>query len=248
VEDFQLKPARDHGLPLTQRLKSTRREGGLIDTIAQVSARTLVRGYLRVWHRVTHEGLENLPASCPLVMVANHTSHLDSVVMAAALPWRLRRTVFPLAAGDIFFETPVISVFSAVVINALPMWRQKVGRHAMDDLRTRLVEDTCGYILFPEGRLSNDGALQPFKAGLGMLVAGTRVPVVPCYIRGAFDALPRNRALPRPRKITLRVGPPLMFADVENDRDGWRTVVERVEGAIRGLGGLPPAVSCSSPE
>ena len=77
--------------------------------------------------------------------------------MAAMLPWRLRKNTFPLAAGDVFFDTPIMSAFAATVINALPMWRKNVGRHALDDLRTRLIEQHSSYILFPEGRRSANG-------------------------------------------------------------------------------------------
>lgn len=235
MEDWTLKPARDHGLPFWKRLRSSRREGGLIDACAQFTARQLVRAYMTVWHRVEHDGKGHLPKECPLVMVANHASHLDSVVMASILPWNIRKTMFPLAAGDVFFETPVRTVLAAGIINALPMWRKNMGRHALSDLRTRLIEDRCGYILFPEGKRSPDGALLPFKSGLGMLVAGTGVPVVPCYIRGAFEALNREQVVPRPAKIRIRIGTPLSFAHVGNDREGWQVVVDDVEKAVRAL-------------
>jgi 1-acyl-sn-glycerol-3-phosphate acyltransferase len=236
VKDWELRPARDLDLPLPARLRSTRREGGLVDSVAQFTARTVVRGYLKTWHRVEHEGRERLPASCPLVLIANHCSHLDSIVLASMVPWKVRKRMFPIAAGDVFFETPLIAAFAAGVINALPMWRKNMGRHALDDLRTRLVEDRCAYILFPEGRRSPDGTLLPFKSGLGMLTAGTDVPVVPCYIRGAFEALRRETWVPKPVKISVRIGEPRSFEKVANDRNGWNEVAAWAEKAVRELG------------
>jgi 1-acyl-sn-glycerol-3-phosphate acyltransferase len=240
MEDWNLKPARDLNMPLGKRLKSEKREGGLIDTLAQISARTLVRIYLKLWHRVEHEGLENLPKQGPFVLSANHASHLDSVVMAAMLPWSLRKNTFPLAAGDVFFETPILTTLAAVVINALPMWRKNVGRHALDDLRQRLVDHDASYILFPEGKRSEDGALLPFKAGLGMLTCATKAQVVPCYIRGANLALKRMTVIPRPKKITISVGKAIPCEGFPNTRDGWKALVLEVEKSIRQLGGLPP--------
>ena len=119
-------------------------------------------------------------------MIANHASHLDAVLLASVLPCRLCDRVFPVAAGDVFFNTPGMSLFAANLLNALPMWRKNCGSHALKDLRKRLVDEPCGLILFPEGARSRDGSLLPFKVGLGMLIAGTSVPVIPCYLDGAF--------------------------------------------------------------
>lgn len=95
------------------------------------------------------------------------------------------------------------------------------------------MEEPCGYVLFPEGTRTRTGATARFKRGVGMLVAGTHVPVVPCRLRGTFEAWPPHRRLPRPGKITLTVGPPLHFADVRNDPDGWIRVAADLESAVR---------------
>ncbi len=241
MDDWQHKPAKDHGLPPVARWKSERREGGLSEAIAQFVARGLVRVYLRLYHRVRFEGRENIPKHGPFILSANHSSHLDSVLLAQAVPWSIRKRLYPIAAGDVFFETPVIAVLAAWVINALPMWRKKVGRHALDELRTRLTDEKCCYILFPEGRREPDGQLLPFKAGLGMMIGGADIPVVPCYIRGAFEALPREKFPPRPVKITVRIGKPLTFAGLANNREVWDRIAAETERAVRELGGLPVA-------
>ena len=156
-------------------------------------------------------------------------------VLAAPLPWRQRDRIFPIAAGDVFFHTPLISVFSAVMLNALPMWRKNCGPHAMKNLRRRLLDEPCSYILFPEGARSRDGKMLPFKPGLGMLVAETSVPVVPCYLDGCMEALHANQILPRPRRISLRIGEPLNFADVKNKRDGWVHIATMLEERVKAL-------------
>ena len=79
-----------------------------------------------------------------------------------------------------------------------------------------------------------------------MIVAQTPVPVVPCYIRGAFEALAPGRRLPRPRKISLRLGWPLDFASVSNDREGWAAIAVRVEAAVRKLAQGPNETACAS--
>ncbi len=235
MEDWELRPARDLGLPAGQRLRSLRRESGLLSTGLHLAWWAAVRGYLAAWHRLTVHGRENIPAEPPFLLVANHASHLDALVLASPLPWRLRDRIFPIAAGDVFFETPVLTAFAAGMLNALPMWRRKCGPHALQELRQRLLEEPCAYILFPEGARSRDGAMLPFKPGLGMLVAGTAVPVVPCHLAGCFEALHPEHKWPRPRPIRLHVGKPLVFAGVENNRAGWLRIIQETEAEVRRL-------------
>jgi 1-acyl-sn-glycerol-3-phosphate acyltransferase len=77
-----------------------------------------------------------------------------------------------------------------------------------------------------------------FKPGLGMLVAETSVPVVPCYLRGAFEAYPAHRKFPRLARIQLHIGEPLTFADCPNDRTGWNQIARQTEIAVRHLGNV----------
>jgi 1-acyl-sn-glycerol-3-phosphate acyltransferase len=219
-------------------MQSVRRESGLISSAVHLGWWTLVRRYLAVWHRLTISGQNLIPKDPPFVLTANHTSHLDTLILAASLPWRCRICVFPIAAGDVFFETPLRSLFSAVVLNALPMWRKKCGPHALAQLRQRLLNGSAIYILFPEGSRSRDGTLQRFKAGLGMLIAETNVPVVPCYLQGCFQALPAHAHWPRPSPIRLVLGAPRTFADTSHDRTGWLHIATTMEEAIRAL--APP--------
>ncbi|HVR75256.1 MAG TPA: lysophospholipid acyltransferase family protein [Planctomycetota bacterium] len=182
-------------------------------------------------------GREHIPAAPPFVIIANHASHLDALILAAPLPMRHRDRIFPIAAGDTFFETPLLTAFAALLLNALPMWRRRCGRHAMDDLRRRLVEEPCAYILFPEGTRSRTGEAGAFKAGLGMIVAGTPVPIVPCRLDGTFEALPPHRRFPRPRKLRLVIGKPRVFESASNDRQGWDLIARECEQAFRELAG-----------
>jgi 1-acyl-sn-glycerol-3-phosphate acyltransferase len=163
-------------------------------------------------------------------------------VLASVLPARLRHQVFPIAAGDTFFETRLASAFAAGMMNALPMWRRNAGRHAMEQLRDRLLHEHgggCGYILFPEGTRSRTGEMGKFRAGVGMVVAATAVPVIPCHLEGTFCALPADRKIPRRAKIRLRIGAPLSFSDVANGREGWNGIATILEAAVRTLNNQP---------
>src|SRR5687768_13948883 len=118
MTEWKYDPAHDVSLPPTQRWRSVQRESGLIECIVQSLWWSAVRLYLLSLHRLTVNGAEHLPTHAPFVMIANHSSHLDALVMAASLPPKLRRIVLPVAAGDTFFETPAIAAFAAWCLNA----------------------------------------------------------------------------------------------------------------------------------
>jgi 1-acyl-sn-glycerol-3-phosphate acyltransferase len=235
VEDWKLLPAKDHGLKPGQRLRSLSRESGLLETAGHMLWWSMVRAYLGLYHRLRIHGRNNIPVEPPFILAANHASHLDALVLAAPLPLRLRDRIFPIAAGDVFFETPVIAAFAAWFLNALPMWRKNCGPHALQQLRERLVAEPCSYILFPEGGRTRTGQPMAFKPGIGMLVAGTKVPVVPCHLDGTFEALPPETKLPRFRRITLRIGKPMVFDSANNDRPGWQGIAAALAEAVNGL-------------
>lgn len=234
--DWQLKPARDFGLSLRQRLASLTRELGFVATATHWCWRQLVRLYLRLFHRLSVTGLERLPAP-PFVLIANHSSHLDALTLAAAMPARLVDRIHPIAADDTFFTSFASSAFAALALNALPFRRKATMPADLAMLRARLVEDRLVYILFPEGTRSRSGEMARFKAGIGALVAGTPVPVIPCFLRGAFAALPPHRHWPRFTRLQLSVGEALSFAEAPNERAGWDGVAARCEAAVRALGG-----------
>lgn len=235
MRTWEYKPARDLGLAGNQRWTSVRRESGLDDWLIQSIWWNAARLGLGLMHRPRVSGLGHLPAHPPFVLVANHTSHLDALVVVASLPRRLRRVTLALAADDTFFDSRPRAAFAAMCLNALPLRRHRMGRHSLDELRDRLVGEPCGYLLFPEGTRSRSGAMNPFKPGLGMLIAGTDVPVIPCRIIGAFEAWPPHATQPRPHPIRVHFGPALRFNDVANTRSGWEQVAVACERAVRDL-------------
>ncbi len=234
MSDWNLRPARDHGLTHAERLRSHGRERGLGSLAIAAGWRALVRAYLHAAHGLQIEGLDRLPPA-PFVMVANHGSHLDALTLAAALPRRLAANAFALAAGDTFFSSSPVAAFAAYAVNALPVWRRRTTARDLDALRERLHEDRAVLILFPEGTRTRDGAMASFRSGVGALVAGSAVPVVPCFLAGAHAAWPPGRRLPRPGPLRLVIGAPLSFASAARDRDGTAAVAAACEAAIRAL-------------
>jgi 1-acyl-sn-glycerol-3-phosphate acyltransferase len=239
--DFKLRPARDHGLDTTDRLRSLSRERGLGSVVLGSAWRALVRAYLAAFHRLEVTGREHLPPA-PFVLVGNHASHLDALTLSAVLRGDTARRAHALAAGDTFFTSTLSSAFAAYAVNALPVWRKRTRASEIATLRERLVEDRLVYILFPEGTRCRDGVMAGFQPGIGALVAGSDVPVVPCYLEGAFAAWPPTRRFPKPGKLRLSIGAPVACHDLPAGRAGWEETARRAEAAVRALmPGQPPA-------
>lgn len=235
MSDWQYQPAKDHTHTPGAQAKASTREPGLVSTLAVALATTASRTFMRTWHRYSVVGAEHLPVATPFVLIANHTSHMDHACLRNALPLALRVRTMPLAAGDVFFTSPIRSILASRLLNALPMWRRQVGPRALAELRERLSVGDVGYILFPEGTRVRDGQLTRFKAGIGMLTAGLNVPVIPAWIDGPHRAFPPGSIFPRPRKVTTIFGPSMTFADVANDKEGWQLVAARLQSAVETL-------------
>jgi len=238
MEEWRFEPAHDFGLSAEQRRLSLRREVGLESAISCFLWRSITRLYLAIAHRLRIRGRENLPRRAPFILVANHASHLDAIILGAILPFRFVGAVFPIAAGDTFFTKRASSIFATAFMNALPIWRKNCGAHSLEDLRERLLQAACIYILFPEGTRTRTGEMASFKPGLGRLVAGTNVRIVPCYLNGTFAALPAAGVLPHWKKISVRVGKPLSFVETTNDRAGWESIAAATEYAVRNLAAI----------
>lgn len=237
MDQWQYKAAADQNLGRRERFRSVRREHGLVGATTCMIRWGLMRSSLRLMHRFRVEGRENLPTEFPFVLAGNHSSHLDALAVAAVLPLAMNHRIYPVAAGDTFFRLRSTAYLSGMFLNVLPMARDGRGGGPLMGLRERLLENDCGLMIFPEGTRTRTGEIGRFKAGVGMLVAGTSVPVVPFHLSGTFDAWPPTRRLPRPGPVSIRFGEPMRFPDVEPHRAGWNRIAQELESAVRRLGG-----------
>ena len=191
---------------------------------------------LRVYLRFEIIGAENLPNDESFVLVANHSSHLDTLCLLAALPLRRLHRAFPVAAEDYFFRSLPRTWFAAVVMNAMPFARQMRVRESLSICAQLLAQPGNVLIIFPEGTRSLTGATQPFKSGIGALLAGRDVSVLPCYVQGAFRAWPKGRRLPRPGKVRLIIGAPRNYAARSLEKSDLCAIAAELQGAVTELG------------
>jgi len=168
----------------------------------------------------------------PAVFVANHVSALDAVVMAEALPDRYRHRSMVVAAADSIFKRKWEARLAQVTVDAFPIPRGGGARPHLEYLKEMLGKN-WSVIIFPEGRLTVTGAIGAFRKGGAILAIDAGVPIVPAYVDGMYEVLPRFRRFPRPGDVTVTFGAP-MVAGAGEDYDSF---IARVEAAVRTLAG-----------
>ncbi|MBI4583027.1 MAG: 1-acyl-sn-glycerol-3-phosphate acyltransferase [Planctomycetes bacterium] len=237
MEEWRYEPAVDLNQSLTERLKNFPRQPDMLQYGIRSVLALAIRAWLRVYHRLEISGRENLPREGSFVLVANHTSHLDTLCLLAALPLQKLHRAFPAAAADYFFVKVPRVAAAVLIVNAFPFHREIHVRQSLGVCERLLANPGNILILFPEGTRSPDGKLRPFKPGIGALLAGTAIPAVPCWVAGAAQAWPKGRWLARPRQVRVVVGKPRSYAALPKDRQSSLEVARDLERAVAELSG-----------
>jgi len=183
------------------------------------------------------------------VYFANHTSHLDFVVLWSALPAEIRAVTRPIAAKDYWEETPLRrylaeNVFHAVLLERGSLAKAKnpedahfVGRHSIEDMASALGERNS-LILFPEGTRGTGEKIAPFRSGLYHLaLRRPDVELVPAYLENLNRILPKGEFLPVPMLSLLTFGKPIQVA-ADEQKDAF---LERAREAVSSLRRIGPA-------
>jgi 1-acyl-sn-glycerol-3-phosphate acyltransferase len=232
---WHYETAADIDQSMSQRLRSFPRQPDILVYLLRWLASIVLRGWLRLYHRLRIAGRANLPATGSFILVANHSSHLDALCLLAALPLRKVHRAFPAAAQDYFFVSlPRIAV-AAIFVNAMPFARQLHIRQSLELCRQLLANPGNILILFPEGGRSVSGEMGEFRPGIGMLLAGSDVPVVPCALQGAHAAWPKGAVIPRPRTVRLIIGRPRSYPQVERTGESAHQIARELQEAVKEL-------------
>src|SRR4029077_9372256 len=188
--------------------------------------------YLLAWpatHLMAHPrviGRENLRGvKGPVLVISNHVIYLDVGFVLAALPMRLRRRLAVAMGGERLAEMHrppgewsfprrwldrmnyflVVSLFNVFPLPKKSGFRESF-RFAGD-----LADRGWNILVFPEGDLTPDGKLQPFRAGIGLLASNLKLPVVPMRIDGAYEIREAHSTFNRPGRIRVHIGKPVEF-------------------------------------
>ncbi|TWT41878.1 1-acyl-sn-glycerol-3-phosphate acyltransferase [Phycisphaerae bacterium RAS1] len=181
--------------------------------------RSFVRPLATLLFDLKVHGQEHIPREGGVLIVSNHQSLLDPIL----LPLRLERPLNYIAKSELF-RNPVVAWFLRRVLNAFPVRMGHGDVRAVKETIHRLQE---GHLMniYPEGSRTVDGEIAPLQGGVALIVQRARVAVVPAVIVGAFDAWPFPRRFPRLRPIRILFGPPMELAGL--DRDEILAVIDR---------------------
>jgi long-chain acyl-CoA synthetase len=201
---------------------------------------------LPLFHRylpLTVEGnIEGL--SGPVIFAPNHTSHLDTLAVLAALPPRFRNRLAPAMAQDAFLpylegtgkllERASLGLrfwLAAITLNVFPLPQATRGVRKALQFAGKLVDSGYSILIFPEGARTPDGTIQEFRPGVGLMAVRLAIPVVPVHIQGLFEVLPLDVSWPRPGPVRLRFGSPMRF----HETDDFREAANKIEEEVRRL-------------
>jgi 1-acyl-sn-glycerol-3-phosphate acyltransferase len=181
-------------------------ERSLLWKVLQVVARVLTS----LLFKLKVHGIENVPTTGGALLVANHQSYLDPVVVAV----RLRRPVSYFAKSELF-ENPLLR-WLITSLHAIPV-RQGKGDHAAFRETIRRLDE--GHILnfYPEGTRTSDGEIAPLEKGIALILRKAKVPVIPVAIEGSFQAWPNHQKVFRPGRISVLYGKPINFNEMRSE-------------------------------
>ncbi|HTY79594.1 MAG TPA: lysophospholipid acyltransferase family protein [Candidatus Bathyarchaeia archaeon] len=182
---------------------------------------------MRWWFGLRVTGAEHVPPEGPALIVSNHQSVLDPPIIGGAAP----RQIYFMAKAELFR----IPLFGRLIkaLNARPVRREGSDPRALKEA-ARLLDEGKALLVFPEGTRSLDGSLAEAKPGVGMLAVMSGAPVVPAYVSGTLEALPKGAARPRRSQVSVRFGPALHFKVLsgEGRKDRYREAAHEMMRAI----------------
>jgi long-chain acyl-CoA synthetase len=193
----------------------------------------LMYPFVKVFYRVRTTGLEQLRGlDGPVLFTPNHCLHLDNAIILTRLPLGVRWKLSIAAAADTIYDNLAQGVLASVLANAFPLAREGSVRRSLEMLGTRL-DKGFSILIYPEGKLTVGGPLQPFKAGAGLIAVEGATPIIPVKIHIRKMSLIDKRRFPAPLRgeVEFVVGEPLWF-DADMDHAAATTRLEQAVAAL----------------
>jgi long-chain acyl-CoA synthetase len=186
-----------------------------------------------------YEGGSNIPAHTNFIVAANHSSHLDMGLTKMALG-EAGKDMVVLAAADYFFDTKYKRAVMENFTNLVPMERTGSLRQSLRHASSFLDR---GYnaLIFPEGTRSLTGEMADFKPVIGYLALHAGVGILPVYLHGTYDAMPKGSNVIKSRRVGARIGRYIEIADLEEMTKGlpraeaYRLIAARVKHEVENL-------------
>lgn len=206
----------------------------------------LIGPALKVWNRVEVTGLENIPATGPVVIASNHQSVMDSFYFPAVCP---REVTFP-AKSEYFTNTGVLGAVQRWFFKAtaqVPVDRKASNAgDATLEAATRILDKGEIFAIYPEGTRSPDGRIYKGRTGMARIALANHVDIVPVAMIGARNANPIGTWVPRPAKVRMKVGEPIdargyvASLGIDPDsREASRPLTDHVMAILSDMAGEP---------
>lgn len=199
---------------------------------------TVLRPVSRWFLRIHITGLSHCThITLPIIVIANHSSHWDSVLLHGYLPDRITRSLATAAAADHFFDHRRRALAPRLLFNAFPVARRGKPGHAPSGLTGELLNDGTSVLIFPEGTRSRNGSASKLDPGAATLAVRRNLTCLPVRLTGTWQAWPPQQARPRrPRcDVTVLIGRPVKPADGESTTAFNERLREALDGASAAL-------------
>lgn len=193
-------------------------------------ARLLLSLLFKICFRLKVFGRGNFPKKGPVIVAANHASFLDPIIVGIAAPRKLNYIARNSLFKNRFFAKLLY------LVNTFPVKREQGDINAFKQALNKLSQGKP-LVIFPEGTRSKDGDLQKPRYGIGFIHLASGASILPCFINGSLQALPRHAKFPRPRSISVHFGRPLKFSKhfPWDKKERYLYVAEGVMRAIKEL-------------
>ncbi|MFL6212687.1 MAG: lysophospholipid acyltransferase family protein [Blastocatellia bacterium] len=191
----------------------------------------LIKPFMTLFIGLRVRGREHLPKREQFILVANHSSHLDTASLLTLFSLTRLRRIRPVAAADYFERNALISLLTKTLFNILPIARRGITaeNNPVEQMRQALAAGDS-LIIFPEGTRGSGAEIGPFRSGIAHLLAKQPdVPVIPAYLVNMGRSLPKGEIIPLPFFCEIRLGPPMRLSG------GKQEIVRALEAAVRGL-------------
>jgi 1-acyl-sn-glycerol-3-phosphate acyltransferase len=185
------------------------------------------------------KGQGHIPLHTNFIVASNHTSHLDMGLIKVALG-EAGRDITSMAAADYFFRNRYRRAYFTNFTNLVPMERSGSIRKSMDTAE-QVLRQGRSMVLFPEGTRSLDGQMADFLPSIGYLALRSGVGLLPAYVSGTFESLPKGAAIPRARELGVTFGPFLDIAALRAltkglpHQEGWRLIAAVLQRIVEDL-------------
>jgi len=176
----------------------------------------------------------NIPMQGPAVLVANHNSHLDTMILMALFPIRMIHQIYPVAAADHFLKSKVASWFFLKIIGIIPIDRSSKPKITKKDPFVEVSKKLDAgniIIVYPEGTRGEPEIMSVLKKGIAHLAKKHRdVPIVPFFLHGLGKAFPRGTSMLVPFVCDIYVGQPLYWnGDIDTFMKSLETSLQELK-------------------